>query len=279
MFRAIGKAFLNRWNLLLLGAGLAFALLSGYPLEAASVVLAGEIAYLAFLGPRFLNSRPEVYRGADPEKTMQRVLAELPAHLRQRFEQVRHRCQELQNIAASLLNPHDALVANSLRQAQTQRINQLLWQYLRLLHTRYSLERFLDHTPPAQVESELRELRKRLIRIGNGTDENTRRLRRSVEDNLQTAQQRLDNLRRVEHNLDFVSHEIERLENKIKAVSEMAVHVQDPDQFAQQIDQVAVDMAHTEKTMNELRILAGVTPLTEEAPEILRAPQTEIRSR
>ncbi len=51
----IKKAFLFQWNLLVFLGGMGFALLSGHPDVAIPLVLAGETAYLGFLGthPRF----------------------------------------------------------------------------------------------------------------------------------------------------------------------------------------------------------------------------------
>ena len=67
----------------------------------------------------------------------------------------------------------------------------------------------------------------------------------------------------------MVKLEIERLENKIRSVSEMAVNRQEPDYISGQVDQVAASMLETEKTMNELQFATGLETV-DEAPELLR---------
>ncbi|MCB1087395.1 MAG: hypothetical protein KDM63_10145, partial [Verrucomicrobiae bacterium] len=46
----LSRAFKWHWNLLFLGAGVAFALLSGQFSVVLPAILAGELAYLGFLG-------------------------------------------------------------------------------------------------------------------------------------------------------------------------------------------------------------------------------------
>ena len=63
--------------------------------------------------------------------------------------------------------------------------------------------------------------------------------------------------------------EIERLENKIRTLAELAVNRQEPDFISGQVDQVAGSMLETEKTMNELQFATGLAPLDEEIPELV----------
>jgi hypothetical protein len=68
-----------------------------------------------------------------------------------------------------------------------------------------------------------------------------------------------------------VKLELDRLENKIRSLSEMAVNRQEPDFISGQVDQVASSMVETERTMNDLQFATGLETLHDEPPEMLRA--------
>jgi hypothetical protein len=65
--------------------------------------------------------------------------------------------------------------------------------------------------------------------------------------------------------------EIDRLENKIRSLSEMAVNRQEPEFISSEVDHVASSMLDTERTMNELQFATGLNTVDNEPPELLRA--------
>ena len=85
-----------------------------------------------------------------------------------------------------------------------------------------------------------------------------------------------ENYEKARANLELLQLEVDRLENKIKSLAELAVNRQEPDFISGQIDQVAHSMLETEKTMNDLRFATDLAPLTEEAPELLRFPPVQV---
>ena len=92
---------------------------------------------------------------------------------------------------------------------------------------------------------------------------------KAVQDNLQTVRDRLTNLLKARDNLELVKLEIDRLENKIQSLSELAVNRQEPNFISGQVDQVAASMLETEKTMNDLQFVTGLDTV-DDAPELLR---------
>ena len=72
--------------------------------------------------------------------------------------------------------------------------------------------------------------------------------------------------------------EIDRLENKIRSLSEMAINRQEPEYISSEVDHVASSMLDTEKTMNELQFATGLTPVDNEPPELLRAKPAVLAS-
>jgi chemotaxis protein histidine kinase CheA len=279
----IGKylkvAFLNHWNLLAFLGGSVFALLSPAPDVLLPVVAAGEIAYLGLLGthPKFqayVNAQEAKQNRADTsatsQKTLERITSSLPRELYDRFVALRARCLELQQIAAELKHTtHDA--ANlPLEHYQIAGLDRLLWIHLRLLYTHYALSRFLKQTSEEQIRADIKRLESRLAQVPAATDANQQqRVRKALEDNLATSRDRLANLQRARDNFDLVNLEIDRLENKIRSLSELAVNRQEPDYISGQVDQVAASMLETEKTMNELQFVTGLDTV-DEAPQLLQ---------
>ena len=101
-------------------------------------------------------------------------------------------------------------------------------------------------------------------------DPQQQKIRKALEDNLETSQARLANYQKARDNSELVELEIDRLENKIHSLSELAVNRQEPDFISGQVDQVAASMVQTERTMNELQFATGLGPLEEEVPELVR---------
>lgn len=273
-------AFVNRWNLLGLFGGLGFALLSGQGDVFVPLVLAGETAYLGFLGthPRFQKAVDAQEAKAARQDGSQaatavarRILFELPKDLEQKFKAVRSRCIELRQLARQMRDPDHLGDPQPLEDLQLAGLDRLLWMYLRLLFTKYSLSQFLKKTSVEQIESDIHQFEERLKPLPEAAgDSRQQRLRKVVEDSLQTSHVRLANYKKAEENYELMGLEIERLENTIHSLSELAVNRQEPEFISGQIDQVAASMVQTEKTMGELQFVTGLKSIDDEVPQILR---------
>ncbi len=269
--RNIVRAFLNRWNLLFFLGGTAFALLSSYPVESLAVVLALEIAYLGLMGARPAAKQPATTEWVNPEEAKQKILDRLPPKYRERFDDLRRRCEKLLQIAREM-HEHDRTWGGlNVVDKMSEGLNRQLWLFLRLLHTQFCLEKFLDETSKRALEAEIRDAEERLRRVGSGSSDHEQQLRRSLSDNLNTLKGRYDNLLQAEKRLQFVKHELERIQNKIKAISEKAVQSHDPQYVASQIDQAEADMAEAEVTIRSARDLASIPLMPETPPIILRS--------
>jgi hypothetical protein len=95
-------------------------------------------------------------------------------------------------------------------------------------------------------------------------------MRRTLQDNLETCRQRLANYEKARANHEFVDLEIDRLENKIKSVAELAVNRREHDFISTQVDDVADSMIETEKTIAELDFATGFNEVEGEVPQLLR---------
>lgn len=282
------SAFLNRWNLLVFLGASAFAFMSGSPDVLFPLVLAGEVGYLGLLAahPRFqayVNAQEaKTLRSQDVPNTdqmLRSILQSLPARSIDRFETLRSRCLELRQIAMALKDP-STVGSSVLEQSQLAGLDRLLWIYLRMLYTHYSLERFLQKTSEAQIQDDIEGLEDRLKDTAELADEvHRQRVTKALQDNLQTCRDRLANFQKARANHELMQLEIDRLENKIRSLSELAVNRQEPDFITGQVDQVATSMLQTEQTMNELQFATGLSAIEEATPELLRPPPVPVRQR
>jgi hypothetical protein len=96
------------------------------------------------------------------------------------------------------------------------------------------------------------------------------KIRKALTDNLATSRDRLANFQQAQGNFELVKLELERLENKISALSELAVNRQEPDFISSQVDEAAAGMAQTEKTIAELQSVTGLNLADEPVPQILQ---------
>jgi hypothetical protein len=268
---------MNHWNLLAFLGGSVFALISGAPDVLLPVVAAGEIAYLGMLAthPKFQSyveaqeaKKTRTASSESSQQTLERITKSLPKELLDRFIALRTRCRELQQIAAELKHTAHQETHLPLEHYQIAGLDRLLWIHLRLLFTQHALYRFLKQTSDEQIRADIGRLETRLAELPETTSEQQQRVRKALEDNLQTSRDRLANLQRARDNFDLVKLEIDRLENKIRSLSELAVNRQEPDYISGQVDQVAASMLETENTMNELRFVTGLDSI-EEAPLLM----------
>jgi hypothetical protein len=287
IWRYIKEAFTYRWNLLIFGGAVAAAVLSPTPDVILPLVAAGEIAYLAGLTtlPRFQAAidarahseskgglgRPPQESDQDTRNKLLEVLNAIEPERRNRFLRLRARCVEMQRIANAVRgDTRDASGAS--QELRAPALDRLLWVFLKLLLAQQAIERFLKATDGAQLKKNLVALEEKQRTAATKGDE---RIVRSVTDAMATAQMRLDNYAKAEGNFDFVALELDRIEQKIQALAEMAVSHENPDELSVQVDAVADGMAQTEATIRELQAITGLGRDDEATPSILGGDMTE----
>lgn len=271
-------AFTNRWNMLAFLGAMGFSVLSGHADVLAPIVLAGELAYLGLLGthPKFQRyvdaQMAKAARGegeAKAEQRLREIMAALPKPLLARYKALRDRCAELREIALNLKHPAQAAAGLPFESFQVEGLDRLLWIYLRLLYTRHALGRFLERTDEQAITADIASLERRLEALGERDHSQIEKLEKTLQDNLQTCRDRLANYRKARDNFELLELEIDRLENKIQSLSELAVNRQEPDFISGQVDQVASSMLETERTMNELKFATGFDTTDDAVPELL----------
>jgi len=279
----IKKAFLNHWNLLAFLGSMGFAMISGHPDVFVPLVMAGEATYLGVLG-----THPKFQRYVDVQEhkavreqgsvvvaeAFDRILESLPPRQLRRFEALRDRCLSLRQIAQQMRASEDLTAGSApepLEDLQLSGLDRLLWIYLRLLYTQTMLERFFERTGEDQIQSEIQRLEDRIARMPAEPAASPSRqgILKALQDNLETCRGRLANLQKARENFELVEAEIERLENKIRSITELAINRQDPQFVSGQVDQVAASLVQTEQTMNDLQFATGLDPIDDAAPSII----------
>ena len=279
----VREAFLFRWNVLLFGGGLAAAALTPLAPVLLPLVGAGELMYLAGLisVPRFraaIDAKVHAGRQGDPGTpalppvSLVTMLGGLPSDSRTRFERLHARCLEMRGIAAGVRGTAGNQVGAA-EEIRTPGLDRLLWLFLRLLLSKSALDRFLKTMNGQEISTRLDDLRKSLAAAQTAGDE---RVVRSLQDSIAMAELRLDNFGRAKKNAEFVSVELDRIEEKIQALAEMAVNRQDPDFLSSQVDSAAESMRQTEKAVSELQHLTGLGDQLEEPPAILESDLREV---
>ena len=282
----IKKAFLFHWNLLVFLGGIGFAAISGHPDIVAPLVLAGEAAYLGYIGmhPRFQRyvdaQENKAARAQADAQAVERLLKALPPAQLRRFQALRDRCLAVRQIAEQLREPDGAVSMRSLEELQLSDLDRLLWIYLRTLYTQHMLERFFQNTSFEQIQTEIRRLEDRIRRLEKEPDSaNRAKIRQSLQANLETGHARLSNLEKARENYELLQAEIENLETKIQSITELAINRSDADAITGQVEQITKGLVRTEQTINDLGFATGVEQFDLTVPRILpREPalQTEV---
>lgn len=284
MLNYLKAAFWNRWNLLAFLGSSALAILTGYADVLLPVVLAGEVAYVGLLGshPKFQSyvdaqsaKSAKAESSLDNQQTLDHILRSLPRDLLKRFQSLRAQCLELRQIALELKRPGMGAVDVPLDQFQMTGLDRLLWIHLRLLYTQYALSQFLEKTRADQIQKTIERLEQQIGQLpADDKDPGRQRALAALQDNLQTSRDRLANWSKANENYHLIELELDRLENKIRSLSEMAVNRQEPEFITSEVDHVATSLLDTERTMNELQFATGLNAADNEPPALLRAKTT-----
>jgi hypothetical protein len=255
MFSALKRAFNWHWHLLALGSATGVALLSGNAGMMMPLVAAAEIAYLGLLGlnPRFQkvliatgkNDKPAVVE--NPNEQFRRLLDFLGPEDLERFQHVRRRCASL----IDLRNRMDGQSSNiGVKELRNESVDRMLWLFLKLLHQKSGMERFLATTDRVAIDHELAEAR---IEFQHAQERDQAssvesRLTSSIRERISTIESRMENLHQAESNLELVTAEISKTEQQITHLCEVGMTGKDSAGLTAQIDSISSSMQSTEST-------------------------------
>ena len=263
-------AFLWRWNLLAAGAGVIFALLSGRPDLVLPLIGAGEIIYLGLLttNERFRKAIDARAFMRMPQPDQKELLTHIQSVVKPeawaRFDRLRERCLTLSKISEQFRGPQ-AAGSPVVTDLQTSSLERLLWIFLKLLYSQDALRRFLNTTDRDGLVQEIEATEKAL----ESAEEKARgeKLISSLKDKLETLGQRLENYDRAAENREFLAIEIDRIEQKVNAIGEMALNSRDAADISAQVNGIAEGVSATEEAMRSLEVAPVLQ--REEVPRLL----------
>ena len=275
----VKKAFNQYWNLLAVGAGSAFGIISGHPDVILPLVMAGEILYLAGLSthPKFQAAMDaQEFKTSQKSQAQtaaiktQQILASLSRPERERFEKLRAQCSELIRISGQVKDDVDGK-DGAMAELQIGGMNRLLWIFLKLLYYKNAIERFLETIEVEDIRSDIDRSKERIATLGppEGDSPTAAKRRALLQDHLQTSEMRLTNYERAKENLELIEDELERLSTKITSLAEMGINRQDPNFITSEVDTVSSSVRNSEKAMSELQFVTTLSGPDDVAPELL----------
>ncbi len=268
---ALKRAFTWHWHLLGLGSAVGFALLTGPAAVAwVPILAAAEIGYLGFLGlnPRFQNvlRGKEITKAApkpDANSQLKRLLDFLVPEDRERFQQLQNRCVDLLDLRRRM----DAKSGNDgSENFRGESLDRLLWLFLKLLHQRSGLERFLATTNRASMEWELSGANEQLKKATEKDKANggiDSRLTNSIKERITAIQGRLDNYDKANENREVLAADLDKTEQQITHLCEVGMTMSDSEGLSAQIDGISESLK-TSETAFRHPDLEGI--LNDEAP-------------
>ena len=259
MSSALKRAFTWHWHLLGLGAGVAVAVLSGSAVLWLPFIAAAEAGYLGFLGfnPRFQNVLKAKGRTtpppltASPAQRYQQLMSFLSAADVNRFQTLQYRCSELIKLRKSMSEKGTDAGVEGFRDGSLDR---MLWLFLKLLHQRSGLERFLGATRREEIEKELQAAETQLATTA-ARDKAAQlpegRLTTSIRERITTIRERLDNHTKASENLELVTAEIDKTEQQITHLCEVGMTMSDAAGLSVQIDSISESLQSSERIFSQ----------------------------
>ena len=240
--------------MLALAAASGLALLSGDPGMWLPVVAAGEVAYMGMLGlnPRFQTVLKLEERGvrptgaANPGQRFQQLMSFLSPSDVNRFDVLRQRCADLLELRRRMDSREGDSGADNFR---GESLDRMLWLFLKLLHQRSGLERFLGATQRPVIAAELHTAEEQL-RTAQERDKTAglpeSRLASSISERIRTIRERLENHQKAEESLELVTAEIDKTEQQITHLCEVGMTMRDSAGLSVQIDSISESLQSSE---------------------------------
>ena len=210
--KAFAKSPHHAWlGLLTLGAGAAT--LSGIGLVAGVAAYALGWIYLpdSRLFKTWLAARKQGDDGAKLRHFLfqrRQIYDALRSSTRERYDRLAAAIENLQQE----FHRDPRLNAEIVRQ-RSERLSNLAWTYLRLLHTGEMLDRFIESEDPAELERKIAAMEKELSAIDAGSKAS---LAESLQSRLTSLKARLEKRRGAEESRELTASEQERIAELVK---------------------------------------------------------------
>jgi len=246
--KAFAKSPHHAWlGLLTLGAGVATV--SGIGMVAGLAAYALGWIYLP--DSRFFNSwLAKRQQGDEGEK-----LRDFLFRRRQIYDALRSSTRErYDRLAAEIWSLQDEFRRDprlnaELVQQRCERLSNLAWTYLRLLHTGEMLDRFIESEDPTELERKIAAMEKELSAIDAGSKAS---LAESLQSRLTSLKARLEKRRGAEESRELTASEQERIAELVKLFRADHLASRDAGALSHEIDGAAVQLDRTREWLSGL---------------------------
>ncbi|HEY1119987.1 MAG TPA: hypothetical protein VGE67_00240 [Haloferula sp.] len=246
--KAFAKSPHHLWlGLLTLGAGLASV--SGIGLVAGAAAYALGWIYLpdSRLFNAWLANRKQGDEGAKLRQFLfqrRQIYDALRSSTRQRYDRL---AAEIESLQAEF--QRDPRLNAELVRQRTERLSNLAWTYLRLLHTGEMLDQFIESEDPAELEKKIAAMEKELSAIDVGSKAS---LAESLQSRLSSLKSRLEKRRGAEESRELTASEQERIAELVKLFRADHLASRDAGALSHEIDGAAVQLDRTREWLSGL---------------------------
>ena len=133
---------------------------------------------------------------------------------------------------------------------QTESLDKLLWLFLKLLHHKTGIDRFLYSTDRDQPALDLQAANQQLETATAGA--RSERLIESLKENADSIGQRIRNYDEAVENSDLIRAELDKTEQKITHICEVGMTSNDATDLSARIDGVTSSIATSERALDGL---------------------------
>jgi hypothetical protein len=237
-------ALLSQVNIVyIVGMGL-FSLVTWNPVPA----LIGAIGEAAWLGAapltsafrRMADRRAEKYQAFDREEEVKRLLASLPASEHARFSNMTGLVRDIKATFKGYTGSNKVLL-----DASSERIDEMLVRYTKLLGTRAQYRAFVEQADADDIERKITSLETEI----EGADE---RLREVKQRQMEILRQRQSKAEKAGRDMEVIDAQLDTFEDLVKLFKEQAISLTSPADFATQLNGLVTQMQVTESTVADL---------------------------
>jgi len=273
----VKEAFQWQYNWIGLAGAAVFALLSGSGLPL--VLAAGlELMYLS-LAPQSSRFRRLVrsWKYAEQRRRQQEKLRvmfhELPPELRTRYAALDKMCKAIQANYRRLSSTSQIFV-----QQMEQKLQGLLYSYLRLAHAAGQHRDYIQMSNPESVQREMVALEKTL-------DSDSPKVREINRKRIEILAKRLEKFATLRENRQVIEAQCEAIEDVLALIRDQSITMTDPQQVSERLESLLLDVEQTEQAVQEVEAIfalaapeQSLAPLPS-VPAESRAPSPRTRAR
>jgi len=242
------EAFLNRWNLIFLAAGIAMSLgiygLTVLPFWLPlTFVMAGELLYLGVM-PRNERYRRHVRSQKIAEKNKPPSKNEIFRSLNREDQR---RVKRLRDLRDEIRANYQGLsyASQGLLESHLKKIDGLIESYLQMLHQRERYQGQMDGASEQRVLRRIRDLKEDMA------DDNDR-VRAVKQRRMKVLKQRLARFKKGHENLEIIGAQLGTIEDVVKYIHEESWTMQNPEEITFQLDTLLEEVEETQSSVRQI---------------------------